>query len=227
MDDNNETIVKNKETITEETTVAAPADSISDDIEYTLLLNEVTDLTIPLPGVQPEEQESAAEDVSEEEAATVAEAEEEAADGAEAGSSGDEEAEKGASEAGSAEEGEQDTTEEKTAESEEKGEDKAEYGLPAGHSEMGELAEKIAARRRYNERKKKRFRTRFYVILTVLILGILFLILSLSSIFTVDSIEVRGNSHYTAEEIINMGHAVPGRNLIYNLNKQEIEEYLL
>ena len=214
MDDNNETIVKNKETITEETTVAAPADSISDDIEYTLLLNEVTDLTIPLPGVQPEEHESAAEDVSEEEAATVAEAEEEAADGAEAGSSGDEEAEKGASE-------------EKTAESEEKGEDKAEYGLPAGHSEMGELAEKIAARRRYNERKKKRFRTRFYVIMTVLILGILFLILSLSSIFTVDSIEVRGNSHYTAEEIINMGHAVPGRNLIYNLNKQEIEEYLL
>jgi len=55
---------------------------------------------------------------------------------------------------------------------------------------------------------------------------VFFGLLSLSSIFTVDSIEVRGNKHYTAEEIINMGHAVPGRNLFYGLNKKETEEYL-
>ena len=100
------------------------------------------------------------------------------------------------------------------------------YGLPEGHVEIGELNKRIAARRRYNERKKRRFRARFYIIATVLIMGAFFAVLSVSSIFTVDSIEVRGNKHYTAEEIINMGHAVPGRNLFYGLNKKETEEYL-
>ena len=37
---------------------------------------------------------------------------------------------------------------------------------------------------------------------------------------------VQGNSHYTAEEIINMGHASPGRNIIYKANIKETKEFL-
>ncbi len=174
---------------------AAPAPD--DDIEYTLLIHEVSDLTIPLPAVQPEDGTDAAEDTEVE-------------------VSGETEA--------AGETAEETTEAEETAEEEE-----TSYGLPEGEgrsTDMGELTKRIEARRRYNERKKRRFRTRFYIIVTILVLVIAFLLLSLSSIFTVDSIEVRGNQHYTAEEIINMGHAVPGRNLVYDLNKKEIEEYL-
>ena len=108
------------------------------------------------------------------------------------------------------------------------GEDSAKtrYGLPAGHPAMGELARKQEARRLYKQKKKSRFRTRFYVILTVIILAIGWLILSNSGLFTIDAIEVQGNSHYTAEEIINMSHASPGRNIIYKANIKETREYL-
>lgn len=173
--------------------------SIPDDIEYTLLVHEVPDLTVVLP--KPEPAAEALERTEPEEKEDVPE---------EAGAEADEEAGENKTETG--------------------------YGLPEGHdeegqadeghTEIGELKQRIAARRRYNERKKRRFRTRFYIIITVLILGVFFGLLSLSSIFTVDSIEVRGNKHYTAEEIINMGHASPGRNLFYGLNRKETEEYL-
>lgn len=101
-----------------------------------------------------------------------------------------------------------------------------EYGLPESHEELGELGERIAYRKAEKARKQKKFRTRFYVLsitLTVLIAGF---ILSLSGLFTVDSIEVQGNAHYSTEEIINMSHAVPGRNIIYHANKDEITSYL-
>ena len=100
------------------------------------------------------------------------------------------------------------------------------YGLPAGHPEMGELAQKQEARRLYKQQKKNRFRTRFYVLFTVIILGIGWFILSNSALFTIDAIVVQGNSHYTAEEIINMGHASPGRNIIYKANIKETKEFL-
>lgn len=103
---------------------------------------------------------------------------------------------------------------------------KTRYGLPVDHPEMGELAQKQEARRLYKERKKNRFRTRFYVITALIFFTAAGLILSLSSLFTIDSIEVQGNSYYTAEEIINMGHATPGRNIIYKANTKEIVEYL-
>lgn len=106
------------------------------------------------------------------------------------------------------------------------GEGKTRYGLPANHPEMGELAKKQEERRRYNQRKKNRFRTRFYVLMTSLILLVCWLILSNSGIFTIDAIEVRGNSHYTAEEIINIGHATSGRNIIYKANIKETTEFL-
>ncbi len=177
----------------EQTAAAETAGSISDDdIEYTLLIHEVPDLTIPLPSMQPADDAATDDAVAEEEGGpSEPDATAEAAENTEAGE-----------------------TEETS------------YGLPEGHADMNELAKRIEARRRYNERKKRKFRTRFYVIATIFVLIISFLLISLSSLFTVDSIEVKGNKHYTAEEIINMGHAVPGRNLIYDLNKKEIEEYL-
>lgn len=106
------------------------------------------------------------------------------------------------------------------------GQKKTRYGLPANHPEMGELAKKQEARRRYNQRKKNRFRTRFYVMMTSAIVLICWLILSNSGIFTIDAIEVQGNSHYTAEEIINIGHATSGRNIIYKANIKETTEFL-
>ena len=103
---------------------------------------------------------------------------------------------------------------------------KTQYGLPANHPEMGELAKKQNARKLYKKRKKNRFLTRFYVILTVLFFGIVWLFLSNSGLFTIDAIEVQGNSHYTAEEIINMGHVSTGRNIIYKANIKETKEFL-
>lgn len=101
------------------------------------------------------------------------------------------------------------------------------YGLPLDHPGMGELAQKQEARRRYKESKKRRFRTGFYVTVTSLIILVGGFIFSVSGFFTCDSIEVKGNSHYTAEEIINMSHASPGRNIIYKSNKQETVDYLM
>ena len=100
------------------------------------------------------------------------------------------------------------------------------YGLPPEHEELGELKERIAARRNENERKRKSFRSKFYTVSITLLVTIAAALFSLSPVFTVDSIEVRGNSHYTAEEIINMAHAVPGKNIIYHANKDEITAYL-
>ena len=48
--------------------------------------------------------------------------------------------------------------------------------------------------------------------------------ISNSGLFTIDAIEVKGNSHYTAEEIINIGHATSGRNIIYKANIKETLE---
>ena len=104
--------------------------------------------------------------------------------------------------------------------------DRTRYGLPENHPEMGELAQKQEARRIYKQRKKNRFRTRFYVLVTCLILLVFWLIFSTTGIFTIDAIEVQGNSHYTAEEIINIGHATSGHNIIYKANIKETEEYL-
>lgn len=105
-------------------------------------------------------------------------------------------------------------------------EDPKEYGLPADHPEMGELRERIEERRRYSKRKQRRFRTRFYIIIISIIVLVGGFLFSISGFFTVDSIEVQGNSHYTAEEIINMAHAAAGHNILYNDGGDEMEEYL-
>ena len=107
-----------------------------------------------------------------------------------------------------------------------KGEDQKQYGLPADHPEMGELRDRIDKRKKEKKKKQRRFRTWVYVTafsLMAIIFGFFF---SISGFFTVDSIEVEGNEHYTSEEIINIAHAVPGRNLLYNTNESEIVAYL-
>lgn len=101
------------------------------------------------------------------------------------------------------------------------------YGLPLGHPETGDLAVKMEERRRDTLRRKRSFRTRFYAITGTLVFIIAALLFSLSSFFTVDSITVKGNSHYSAEEIINIAHATPGRNIFYGSNLDEITDYLL
>ena len=92
--------------------------------------------------------------------------------------------------------------------------------------EIEEIKKKIRERKREKKRKARRRRVTFWTVLSVLLISIAALIFSLSSFFTVDSIEVRGNSHFTSEEVINIAHAVPGHNIIYDLGAAEIIEYL-
>ncbi|MDD5824257.1 MAG: FtsQ-type POTRA domain-containing protein [Firmicutes bacterium] len=75
------------------------------------------------------------------------------------------------------------------------------------------------------KQKMKRARKPLMILLAIAIVigGVVF---SFSNFFVVDSIEVEGNSFYTAEEIINMGQATPGKNLIYHPGKAPIIEHL-
>lgn len=188
---------------TEQETEAEPAGVSDETIEYTLLAHEIP--TLIREGYVPKGPES------------------EKAEPEKTGEEAGEEAEDpGRETEGEAEADDQDQTGNTVSDDERK----TKYGLPVDRPETKELAYKMEARRRYKERKRRSFRTRFYVGITLIVLLIAFAILSVSGIFTVDSIEVRGNTHYSAEEIINMGHAVPGRNLIYHANKEEITGYL-
>ena len=83
----------------------------------------------------------------------------------------------------------------------------------------------IEKRRIKRKRKLKMpgFFTRIFIVVGVTIAMIAF---SLSSFFTVDTIDVQGNKYYTDEEIANMAHASTGRNIIYKLNKGSMLRYL-
>lgn len=97
---------------------------------------------------------------------------------------------------------------------------------PEKDPEIEEIKKKIRARKKEKKRKARRRRVIFWTVLSALLISIAAFMFSLSSFFTVDSIEVRGNSHFTPEEIINIAHAVPGHNIIYDLGSAEIIEYL-
>ena len=83
----------------------------------------------------------------------------------------------------------------------------------------------IEKRRMKRKRKLKMpgFFTRIFIILGVIIAVTAF---SLSSFFTVDTIDVQGNKYFTDEEISNMAHARTGQNIIYKLNKGNMLNYL-
>ena len=83
----------------------------------------------------------------------------------------------------------------------------------------------IEKRRMKRKRKLKMpgFFTRIFIILGGIIAVTAF---SLSSFFTVDTIDVQGNKYFTDEEISNMAHASTGQNIIYKLNKGNMLNYL-
>jgi hypothetical protein len=83
----------------------------------------------------------------------------------------------------------------------------------------------IEKRRMKRKRKLKMpgFFTRIFINLGVIIAVTAF---SLSSFFTVDTIDVQGNKYFTDEEISNMAHASTGQNIIYKLNKGNMLNYL-
>ncbi len=88
------------------------------------------------------------------------------------------------------------------------------------------IKEKIRERKREKKRKAIRRKTAFWTGFIIITLSIACFLFSISGFFTVDSIEVRGNSHFSAEEIINIAHAVPGHNLLYNTDEKPITDYL-
>lgn len=92
--------------------------------------------------------------------------------------------------------------------------------------EIREFNERIRQRQKDNDRRNMRNRLRVKILLIAVAAGIFLFGLSLTSFFTIDAIEVRGNSHFTSEEIINIAHATPGRNLIYDNGSKEIIQYL-
>ena len=93
-------------------------------------------------------------------------------------------------------------------------------------AEDREIAERIRIRKIETERKRRRHKRHIIEAVVFIVLAITALILSFTPIFTVDSIEVKGNSHYSAEEVISIAHAAPGKNLIYHSDKGSIQRYL-
>ena len=92
--------------------------------------------------------------------------------------------------------------------------------------EIEAIKNKIRERKREKIRKARQRKIRFWLGIALVFAVIDAFAFSISGFFTVDSIEVRGNNRYTAEEIINIAHAVPGHNLLYDPGKQEIISYL-
>lgn len=84
------------------------------------------------------------------------------------------------------------------------------------------LKNKIADRKR--KRLKRLNRKRIFLSIAA---GLtLMIILSFTPFFTVDRIDVEGNSYFSDDEIIYMSHAKPGQNLIYSPGKIGIKKYL-
>lgn len=110
---------------------------------------------------------------------------------------------------------------------EEKKPKKTETGLKdEAYYELDEVLERIENRKLEGIRRQKKARKKLVIILSSIFLFVGLFIFSFSTFFDVDSIEVRGNSYFTEEEIVNMGHAEPGKNLIYHPNKSNIINYL-
>ena len=92
--------------------------------------------------------------------------------------------------------------------------------------EIAEIREKILERKKEQAVRARNARLRLLSIILIAVLSVAAFIFSLSGFFTVAYIEVKGNSHFTGEEIRNIAHAVPGHNIIYDPGKKQITEYL-
>lgn len=89
-----------------------------------------------------------------------------------------------------------------------------------------QIRDRIIQRKKDNAERNRRRRRQIRFILIAVLTAIVLFIFSLSSFFTVDMIEVTGNDHFTGEEIRNIAHAVPGRNILYNAGKTDMISYL-
>lgn len=118
---------------------------------------------------------------------------------------------------------EAETAEPETAEADNAEADNAETVLA---DEDLAIAERIRLRKIETSAKYRRQRRKFVTTVVLVIALITGFILSFTSLFTVDLIEVRGNSNFSAEEIISMAHASPGKNIIYHPDKEIIKENL-
>ncbi|MBQ0018692.1 MAG: FtsQ-type POTRA domain-containing protein [Clostridiales bacterium] len=105
--------------------------------------------------------------------------------------------------------------------------DNKQYGLKEHDSyDIEELHARIEKRNKEKADRKKKARNKAIIILVGFVVLVGAIIFSLSNFFVVDYIEVRGNTHFADEEIINIAHATPGKNLIYHTGRAEIKDYL-
>lgn len=101
------------------------------------------------------------------------------------------------------------------------------YGLNEHDSyDIEELTARIEKRNQEKVSRKRKARNKAILILVSFVVLVGAIIFSLSNFFVVDYIEVKGNTHFSSEEIINIAHATPGKNLIYHPGKGKIKDYL-
>ena len=105
-------------------------------------------------------------------------------------------------------------------------------GLPEQYeiaTESQELPPELEAQIAQNIEKRKKKRNRpspFKLACITIVAAIVLLLFMRSGFFTVDTLRVEGNSYFTDEEIINMGHATTGKNLFFHSGSREIVQYL-
>jgi cell division protein FtsQ len=105
--------------------------------------------------------------------------------------------------------------------------EKITYGLrDEDYYNIDELKEKIEQRKHDQVVRNRKSMLKFWGTILGSIAAIALFFFSLTDYFSVDTIQVEGNEHFTSEEIINIAHAVRGHNLIYDPGKKEIIEYL-
>ncbi len=79
------------------------------------------------------------------------------------------------------------------------------------------------------EKKKKKRRKKHYflrlVVIVLLIVGVIMLLNS--SVFNLKKIKVEGNNYFTSEQVIERSGAKVGTNLIFDIDKKDIEKALL
>jgi len=109
----------------------------------------------------------------------------------------------------------------------EKKQQEKEYGLrDTDFYDLDEIKSRIEKRNAEKEAKKKRAKRRAITSLVLIVLIVGSIIFSFSKFFDVDHIAVEGCNRFSEEEIVNMSHATPGKNLIYKPGKAEIIDYL-
>jgi cell division protein FtsQ len=107
------------------------------------------------------------------------------------------------------------------------GEETREVSDAVNGDDSTDAVEQNMKKRREDRRKKASAKPRARIIaIAVAAAAVLLLVCARSSYFTVDSIEVEGNSYYSDDEIVNMAHAETGGNIFFGTGKHSIIKYL-